>query len=97
LEPVNTISSGTGREPNRWRRGWPPGNGWDWGRAWLVVLVAAAVAVTVVDLVTARGHARRVVSAPLPSALGFWTGAGPLRTFAPAQGSPMALSAPGTG
>jgi hypothetical protein len=29
--------------------------------------------------------------------LGFWTGAGPLRTFAPAQGSPMALSAPGPG
>jgi len=29
--------------------------------------------------------------------LGFWTGAGPLRTFAPAQGSPMALSAPGSG
>jgi hypothetical protein len=29
--------------------------------------------------------------------LGSWTGAGPLRTFAPAQGSPMALSAPGSG
>ena len=29
--------------------------------------------------------------------LGFWTGAGPLRTFAPAQGSPIALSAPGSG
>ena len=29
--------------------------------------------------------------------LGFWTGAGPLRTFAPAHGSPMALSAPGSG
>jgi hypothetical protein len=29
--------------------------------------------------------------------LGFWTGAGPLRTFAPAQGSPMTLSAPGSG
>ena len=29
--------------------------------------------------------------------LGYWTGAGPLRTFAPAQGSPMALSAPGSG
>ena len=29
--------------------------------------------------------------------LGFWTGAGPLRAFAPAQGSPMALSAPGSG
>jgi hypothetical protein len=29
--------------------------------------------------------------------LGFWTGSGPLRTFAPAQGSPMALSAPGSG
>ncbi|MGO8959529.1 MAG: hypothetical protein ACLQFR_19505 [Streptosporangiaceae bacterium] len=29
--------------------------------------------------------------------LGFWTGAGPLRTFAPAQGSPMVLSAPGSG
>jgi hypothetical protein len=29
--------------------------------------------------------------------LGFWTGTGPLRTFAPAQGSPMALSAPGSG
>jgi hypothetical protein len=29
--------------------------------------------------------------------LGFWTGTGPLRTFAPARGSPMALSAPGSG
>ena len=29
--------------------------------------------------------------------LGFWTGAGPLHTFAPAEGSPMALSAPGSG
>jgi hypothetical protein len=27
--------------------------------------------------------------------LGFWTGTGPLHTFAPAQGSPMTLSAPG--
>lgn len=27
--------------------------------------------------------------------LGFWTGTGPLRTFAPAQGSPARLSAPG--
>jgi len=29
--------------------------------------------------------------------LGFWTGTGPLRTFAPAQGSPTTLSAPGSG
>jgi hypothetical protein len=29
--------------------------------------------------------------------LGFWTGAGPLRAFARAQGSPVALSAPGAG
>ena len=29
--------------------------------------------------------------------LGFWTGSGPLRTFAPAQGSPVALSVPGSG
>lgn len=29
--------------------------------------------------------------------LGFWTGVGPLRTFAPAQGSPVTLSAPGPG
>ena len=29
--------------------------------------------------------------------LGFWSGTGPLRTFAPAQGSPMALLAPGSG
>jgi hypothetical protein len=29
--------------------------------------------------------------------LGFWTGAGPPHRFAPAQGSPMALSAPGSG
>jgi hypothetical protein len=29
--------------------------------------------------------------------LGFWTGGGPLRTFAPAQGNPTALSAPGSG
>lgn len=29
--------------------------------------------------------------------LGSWTGAGPLRTFMPAQGSPTALSAPGSG
>ena len=29
--------------------------------------------------------------------LGFWTGRGPLRTIAPAQGSPIALSAPGPG
>ena len=27
--------------------------------------------------------------------LGFWTGTGPLRTFAPAQGSPVTLSGPG--
>jgi hypothetical protein len=29
--------------------------------------------------------------------LGFWTGTGPLRTLAPAQGSPVTLSAPGPG
>ncbi len=29
--------------------------------------------------------------------LGYWTGAGPLHTFAPARGSPTALSAPGPG
>jgi hypothetical protein len=29
--------------------------------------------------------------------LGFWTGTGPLRTFPPAQGSPVTLSAPGPG
>lgn len=29
--------------------------------------------------------------------LGFWTGAGPLHTSAPAYGSPTALSAPGSG
>jgi hypothetical protein len=29
--------------------------------------------------------------------LGFWTGAGPLHAFAPARGSPVALSAPGSG
>ena len=29
--------------------------------------------------------------------LGFWTGTGPLRTFAPAHGSPVTLSAPGPG
>jgi hypothetical protein len=29
--------------------------------------------------------------------LGFWTGTGPLHTFAPAQGSPVTLSAPGPG
>jgi hypothetical protein len=29
--------------------------------------------------------------------LGFWTGVGPLHTFAPARGSPMALSATGSG
>jgi len=29
--------------------------------------------------------------------LGSWTGAGPLRTFTPAEGSPTALSAPGSG
>jgi hypothetical protein len=29
--------------------------------------------------------------------LGFWTGKGPLHTFAPTYGSPMALSAPGSG
>jgi hypothetical protein len=29
--------------------------------------------------------------------LGFWTGAGALRTFAPTQGSPVTLSAPGPG
>jgi hypothetical protein len=29
--------------------------------------------------------------------LGFWTGTGPLRTFAPAQGSPVTLSPPGPG
>jgi hypothetical protein len=28
--------------------------------------------------------------------LGFWSGAGPLHTFAPTKGSPMALSAPGS-
>jgi len=28
--------------------------------------------------------------------LGYWTGAGPLRTFAPARGSPLALTAPGS-
>jgi hypothetical protein len=65
---VDTISSGADREPNRWRRGWAPRYGWGWARAWLVVLVAAAVTVTVVDLVTTRGHALRVVSAPLRSA-----------------------------
>lgn len=29
--------------------------------------------------------------------LGFWTGAGPSGTFTPVQGSPMGLSAPGSG
>jgi hypothetical protein len=29
--------------------------------------------------------------------LGYWTGTGPLHTLAPAQGSPVALSAPGSG
>jgi hypothetical protein len=29
--------------------------------------------------------------------LGFWSGTGPLRTFTPAQGSPVTLSAPGPG
>jgi hypothetical protein len=29
--------------------------------------------------------------------LGSWTGAGPLRTFTPAQGNPTALAAPGPG
>ncbi|HEY6311334.1 MAG TPA: hypothetical protein VIY52_11090 [Streptosporangiaceae bacterium] len=29
--------------------------------------------------------------------LAFWTGSGPLRTFAPARGSPVVLSAPGSG
>ena len=29
--------------------------------------------------------------------LGFWTGAGPLRVFPPARGSPVALSPPGPG
>jgi hypothetical protein len=65
---VDTISSGAGRESNRWPRGWPPGPGWPGSGAWLVALVAAVVAVTAVVLVTTRGHARRVVSAPLPSA-----------------------------
>ncbi len=64
---MDTTSSGTGRESNRRRRGWLPRHGWHGWRAWLVVLVAAAVAVTSVVLVIARGHARRVVSAPLPS------------------------------
>ena len=27
--------------------------------------------------------------------LGYWTGAGPLRTFRPARGGPVALTAPG--
>jgi hypothetical protein len=28
--------------------------------------------------------------------LGYWTGSGPLRTFAPARGGPLAFTSPGS-
>jgi hypothetical protein len=65
---VDTISYGPDREPRRWRRGRRPRQGWSGRRAWLAVLAVAAVAVAAVVLVTTGGHARHVVSAPLPSA-----------------------------
>jgi hypothetical protein len=65
---VDTIGFGPSREPRRWWRGWRPRHGWPGRRAWLVVAAAAAVTVAAVVVVTTGGHARRVTSAPAPSA-----------------------------
>jgi len=60
---VDTISFGSDRDPGHW---WP--GRWRGRRAWLVVLAAAIVAVAAAVLLVTRGHARRVVSVPVPSA-----------------------------
>ncbi|HJY00352.1 MAG TPA: hypothetical protein VJ351_05990, partial [Streptosporangiaceae bacterium] len=80
---MDTISSGPEREPRRWRRDRRPRQGWSGRPAWLAVLAAAAMAVAAVVLVTTGGHARHVVSAPLPSAPPLL----PLLDGVPAQGA----------
>ena len=65
---MDTIGFGPSREPERWWHDWRPRHRWPGQRAWLVVAAAAAVTVAAVVLVTTGGQARRVTSAPAPSA-----------------------------
>jgi len=88
---VDVISSGSGWEPRRWRPGRGSRPGWPGRRAWLVIATATGAwdrqgLVWVLAMKPYDGYYQ----------LGFWTGAGPLRAFAPARGSPMTLSAPGS-
>jgi hypothetical protein len=70
---VDTIGFGSSREPGRGRHGWRPPRPRSRSQAWLVALaaatvLAAAAVVTAPALVTKGGPARRVLSAPVPSA-----------------------------
>jgi hypothetical protein len=69
------------------------------GRLWLSPSAAATHGVVLAGAWDRRGVLWALAANPDSGyyQLGFWTGSGPLRTFAPAQGSPVTLSAPGPG
>ena len=69
------------------------------GRLRLPPLAAATQGVVLAGAWDRRGVLWALATNPTSGyhQLGFWTGTGPLRTFAPAQGSPVTLSAPGPG
>jgi hypothetical protein len=69
------------------------------GRLRLPPLAAATAGVVLAGAWDRRGVLWVLATNPTSGyhQLGFWTGTGPLRTFAPAQGSPVTLSAPGPG
>jgi hypothetical protein len=69
------------------------------GRLRLPPLAAATQGVVLAGSWDRRGRLWVLATNPTSGyhQLGFWTGIGPLHTFAPAQGSPVTLSAPGPG
>ena len=69
------------------------------GRLRLPPLAAATQGVVLAGAWDQRGVLWALATNPTSGyhQLGFWTGTGPLRTFTPAQGSPLTLSAPGPG
>ena len=69
------------------------------GRLWLSSSAAATQGVVLASAWDRQGVLWALATNPDGGyyQLGFWTGVGPLRTFAPAQGSPVTLSAPGPG
>ncbi len=69
------------------------------GRLRLPPSAAAAYGVVLAGAWDRRGVLWALASDPASGyhQLGFWAGAGPLRTFAPARGSPVTLTAPGPG